>query len=68
MSDENEEKRGEKRKREGEKEENKTVRVKRRCESLVSVEAFEIFTQGGDLESCGGLSWRGPLGEDWGLV
>ena len=44
MSDENEEERGEKRKREGEKEENKTGSVKRRCDGFVSVEAFEIFS------------------------
>ena len=50
-----------KRKREKEKEENKTGRVKRRCEGFVSVEAF------GDLETCGGFS-RGDLlekPEDW---
>ena len=34
--------RGEKRTREEEKEENKTGGVKRRCESFVSVEVFEI--------------------------
>ena len=27
----------------------------------VSVEAFEIFGQEGDLESCGGLSWEDLL-------
>ena len=43
--------------REGEKAQNKTVRVKRRCDGLVSVEAFEMFSRGRDLESCGGLSW-----------
>ena len=52
MSDENEEERGEKRKRKEEKEENKTERVKGRCDSF-----FGGFSQGGDLESCGGLSW-----------
>ena len=31
----------------------------RRC--LSSVEAFEIFSEGGDLESCGGPSWRDLL-------
>ena len=44
-------------KREEEKEENQTERVKRRRDRLSSVEAFEIFSQGRDLESCGGLSW-----------
>ena len=44
-------------KREGEKGENKTWSVERRCDGFVAVEAFEIFSQGGDLESCGGLSW-----------
>ena len=47
--------RGEKRRRNGEKE-NETEIVKRRCEGFVSVEAFEIFIQVGDLESCGDLS------------
>ena len=32
--------------------------LKEECDGFVSVEAFEIFSQGGDLESCGGLSWR----------
>ena len=32
--------------------------VKRRCEGLVSVEAFEIFCQEGDVESCGDVSWE----------
>ena len=44
LSNENEAERGEKRKREGETEENKTERVKRRCDGFVSVEAFEIFS------------------------
>ena len=56
MNEENEEERGEKRKREDENEENKTESVKRRCEAFVSVEAFEIYSQEGDLESCGGFS------------
>ena len=56
VSEENE--RGEKRKREEEKEERETERVKRRCDGFVSVEAFEIFSRGRDLESCGGLYWR----------
>ena len=55
------EQKGEKRKREEEKEENETVTVKRRCEGLVSVEAFDIFSQGGDVESFGDLSWEDPL-------
>ena len=25
------------------------------------MDAFEIFSQGGDFESCGGLSWGDPL-------
>ena len=50
--------RGEERRK---KEENKTWRVKRRCEGFVSVEAFEIFSQGGDLDSGGDLSWEDPL-------
>ena len=57
-SEENEEERSEKRKREEEKEENKTERIKRRCKgsvSVESVEAFEIFSQGENLESCGGF-------------
>ena len=44
--EQNEEEKGEKRKREEEKEENETVTVKRRCEGCVSVEAFDIFSQG----------------------
>ena len=51
------------RRREGEKDEHETVTVKRRCDGLVRVEACEIFSQGGDLESCGDLSFLGrPLG------
>ena len=46
VGEENEEESGEKRKREGEKAENKTGSVKRRCDGLVSVEAFQIFSQG----------------------
>ena len=56
ISTENEEERCEKRKREGEKEENETVTVNRRCDGFASVEAFDIFCQRGDLESCGDLS------------
>ena len=62
-AEKNEGETGEKRKREEEKEDYKTETVKRRCEGLVSVEAFEIFSQGEDLESCGDLSWGGSLGE-----
>ena len=51
----------EERKREEEKEENETETVKRRCEGLVSVEAFDIFSQGGDVESCGDVSWEDLL-------
>ena len=50
-AEENEEERGEKRKREEENEENETGTVRRRCEGFVSVEAFEIFSQGRDLVS-----------------
>ena len=42
--------------REEEKEENETVIVKRRCVNLLSPEAFNIFSQGEVLESCGN-SW-----------
>ena len=49
---------GKKRRREEEKEENEPESVKRKCVGSFSVEAFDIFSQGGDLESCGGLSWR----------
>ena len=46
---------------EGEKEENEAGTVKRRCDGFVSVEAFEMFRQRGDLESCGDLSWADLL-------
>ena len=59
----NEDERGVKRTREEEQEENETRTVKRRCEGSGSVETFEIFGQGGDLESCGDLSWEDPLEE-----
>ena len=52
------EEKGEKRKRQEEKEENETGTVKRRCEGLVSVEAFEFFAQKRDSESCGDVSWE----------
>ena len=55
-----EEQKGQKRKSEEEKE-NETETVKRRCEGLVSVEAFDIFGQGRDVESVGDLSWEDPL-------
>ena len=42
----------EKRKREEEKEDNGTGTVKRK----VSLEALEIFSQEGDVESCGDVS------------
>ena len=47
VSEKNQEERGEKRKREAKKEDNKTGRVQRRCDGLFSVEAFEVFSQGG---------------------
>ena len=50
-----------KRRREEEEEENETGSVKRSCVGFVSVEAFDIFSQGRDLESCGGLSWKDLL-------
>ena len=46
------------RRREGEKEGKETVTVKRRCVGSVSEEAFDFFSQGRDLESCGDLSWE----------
>ena len=46
-----------------EKEEYETETVKRRCEGCFSVEAFDIFSLGRDLESCGDLSLDGLLGE-----
>ena len=48
-SENNEGGRGEKRKREEEKEETETETVQGRCDGCVSVEAFEIFSQEGDL-------------------
>ena len=54
---------GDKRKREEDTEEKETVTVKRRCEGFVSVEAFEILSQGRDVESCGDLSWEHLLEE-----
>ena len=46
MGNEREEERDEKRRREGEKEENETGTVERRCDGFVSVEAFENFFKG----------------------
>ena len=37
--------------------------VKRRCGGFVSVEAFNIFEHGGDVESCGDLSWEDLLSD-----
>ena len=51
----------EKKKGKEEKVENATGTVKRRCEGFVSVEAFKIFGQWRDLESCGDLSWEDLL-------
>ena len=50
-----------KRMREEEIEENETGSAKRRCVGSFSVEAIDIFSQEGDLESCGGLSWEDLL-------
>ena len=52
---------GKKRRREEEKDENETGSVKRLCVGSLSVEAFDIFSQGRDLERCGGLSWSDLL-------
>ena len=52
---------GKRREREEEKEKNETGSVERRCVGPFSVEAFDILSQGGDLERCGGLSWRDLL-------
>ena len=73
MGNESKEERGEKRRREGEKEENKTGTVKRRCDGFVSEEAFDFFLvegeiwrvaccrrhlfQGGGEGEGGGVSW-----------
>ena len=53
--------------REEEKEENEIVTVKRRRKVSVSVVAFDIFGEGGDLESYEDLSWEDPFddGENW---
>ena len=31
--------------------------AKRRCVGFISAETFDIFSQGEDLVSCGGVSW-----------
>ena len=49
--------------REAQEEENEPKKFKRRFFSLVSVEAFDIFCQGEELESCGDLSWEYLLEE-----
>ena len=58
QAENDEEEKGAKRKREEEEEENETETVKRGCDGCVSVEAFNIFRQGRDLESCGDLFWE----------
>ena len=50
-----------KRTTEAEKEENETVIVKRRCVDPYSTDAFDFFSSGEDLESCGNL-WDDPCG------
>ena len=57
---------GKKRIREEEKEENETVIVIRSCVNPVSTEAFDIFSQGEDSESCG-KSWGDLWDESGGL-
>ena len=56
----------EKRIGEEENEENDTGIVKRRCANSVSIEAFDIFRQGEELESCGN-SWRDLWDDPGGL-
>ena len=60
---ENEKKREKRGKEKRRKKENETVTGKRRCVGFVSVEAFEIFSQGEDLVSCGDISWEDLLEE-----
>ena len=50
-----------------EKDEYETVSAQRGCVVFVSVEAFDILGQGGDLESCGGFSWEDLLEKPDGL-
>ena len=67
MSDETEEKRGEKRKREGEKEVNKREVLKEDVTALFRWRLLKSLLKGEIRE----LRWsflEGPLGEDWGLV
>ena len=66
--EETNEERGKKRGGEEDKEENETERVKRRFVSFVSVEAFDVFGQGEDLESCGDLFGEDLFGGAWGPV
>ena len=63
---ETKEERSGKRTREEEKEENEMVTVERRCVNPVSTEAFDIFSQGEDSESCGN-SWSDLWDESGGL-
>ena len=77
MGKENEEERSKKRRREEEKEENDTGTVARRCVGLF-LWRLQIFSQRGDLESGGDLSWGDLLdkpnnlsdreSEVWGVV
>ena len=55
-----------KREREGEKGEDETVAVKRWCIKPVTADAFDIFSQGRDSESCGN-SWGGLWDDSCGL-
>ena len=65
MGNESKEERGEKRRSEGEKEENKTGTVKRRCDGFVSEEAFDFFfSRRRDLESC--MLPPAPVSRVWG--
>ena len=50
-------------KRRGGRREQDGVSAKRRCVVFLSAEAFDIFSQGEDLESCG-VSW----GTCWGIL
>ena len=66
MDKENREEVSRRRKREGEKGEDETVVVKRRCVNPVSAETFDIFSQEEDSDSCGN-SWGDLLGDSGGL-
>ena len=55
-----------KRKSEGEKGVDETVAVERKCTNPVPADAFDIFSQGEDSESCGN-SWRDLLRDSCGL-